>query len=80
MPRRAQTIVHLVWITDVLPNDIAGPIGALVEEGARVMKQALERVGATVLGTVMNNRVTMRHAFRPGFGRRPVSCGVKEDA
>jgi len=44
VPRRAQTIVHLVWITDVLPNDIAGPIGALVEEGARVMKQALERV------------------------------------
>ncbi len=34
---------RLVWITDVLPNEVAGPIGALVEQGARAMKQTLER-------------------------------------
>jgi hypothetical protein len=32
----------LVWITDLLPNDLAGPIGALVEQGAGVMKKTLE--------------------------------------
>ena len=34
---------RLVWITDVLPNKLAAPIGALVEQGAAVMKQTLER-------------------------------------
>ena len=33
---------RLVWITDVLPNEVARPIGALVEQGARAMKQTLE--------------------------------------
>lgn len=33
---------RLVWVTDVLPHEMAGPIGALVEQGARVMKQTLE--------------------------------------
>lgn len=32
----------LVWITDVLPNEMATSISALVEQGARVMKQTLE--------------------------------------
>ena len=34
---------RLVWITDLLPEDATGPIGALVEQGARVMKETLER-------------------------------------
>jgi len=34
---------RVVWITDVLPNDVVGPIGALVEQGARAMKLTLER-------------------------------------
>jgi carbon monoxide dehydrogenase subunit G len=34
---------RLVWTTDVLPNELAGPIGALVEQGAAVMKKTLER-------------------------------------
>lgn len=34
---------RLVWITDVLPNELAASIGALVERGAAVMKQTLER-------------------------------------
>ena len=33
---------RLVWVTDVLPDMLASSIGALVEEGARVMKQTLE--------------------------------------
>ena len=34
---------RLVWITDVLPTDAAGPIGALVEKGARIMQETLAR-------------------------------------
>jgi carbon monoxide dehydrogenase subunit G len=36
---------RLVWITDLLPNDLAGPVGALIEQGASVIKQTLERAG-----------------------------------
>lgn len=34
---------RLVWITDVLPNDVAAPIRGLVEQGAAIMKRTLER-------------------------------------
>lgn len=34
---------RLVWITDMLPNDLAGPIGSLVEQGAKSIKLTLER-------------------------------------
>ncbi len=37
---------RLVWITDVLPNEVAGPIGALIEQGAQAMKETLEHPGA----------------------------------
>lgn len=33
---------RLVWITDVLPNEVAGPIGALIEKGVGIIKQTLE--------------------------------------
>ncbi|WP_211269130.1 SRPBCC family protein [Saccharothrix syringae] len=33
---------RLVWITDVLPHEVAGDVRARVERGAQVMKQALE--------------------------------------
>jgi carbon monoxide dehydrogenase subunit G len=33
---------RLVWITDLLPQEMAGPIAALVEQGAMVMKRTLE--------------------------------------
>jgi hypothetical protein len=33
---------RLVWITDMLPNDLAASISKLVEQGAAAMKQALE--------------------------------------
>ena len=34
---------RLVWITDLLPDEMAEPIRGLVDEGARVMKRTLER-------------------------------------
>jgi carbon monoxide dehydrogenase subunit G len=33
---------RVVWITDLLPDELAEPIRALVDEGARVMKRTLE--------------------------------------
>jgi carbon monoxide dehydrogenase subunit G len=34
---------RLVWIADVLPHEVAAPIGDMMEQGARVMQRALER-------------------------------------
>jgi carbon monoxide dehydrogenase subunit G len=34
---------RLVWVADLLPHDMAGAIGAMMEEGSAVMKQTLER-------------------------------------
>jgi carbon monoxide dehydrogenase subunit G len=33
---------RLVWITDVLPHEVAGPIGAMVEQGSKVIKRTLD--------------------------------------
>ncbi len=33
---------RVLWTTDLLPPEMAGQIAALVEQGARVMKQTLE--------------------------------------
>jgi hypothetical protein len=35
---------RLVWITDLLPNDMAPMIGGMVEQGTAVMKRTLERL------------------------------------
>ena len=34
---------RLVWIADVLPHEVAPPIADMMDQGARVMQQALER-------------------------------------
>jgi len=34
---------RLLWITDLLPNEAAGRIGALIEQGAAIIKETLER-------------------------------------
>jgi len=31
-----------VWIADLLPNELAGPIGAMIEQGLVAMKKTLE--------------------------------------
>ena len=36
---------RLVWITDVLPDALVGPIGALIEQGAAAMQRALGHSG-----------------------------------
>jgi carbon monoxide dehydrogenase subunit G len=33
---------RFVWITDVTPDDLAGPIAEMMDEGARVMQRTLE--------------------------------------
>src|SRR3954464_3305959 len=33
---------RVIWIADVLPNEAAAGVGAMMEEGARVMKRTLE--------------------------------------
>ena len=33
---------RLLWVTDVLPHEMAGPIRAMVEQGAAAIKRALE--------------------------------------
>jgi hypothetical protein len=38
---------RIVWITDVLPHEMAEPIRALVEQGAAAMKRTLERAAVT---------------------------------
>lgn len=35
---------RIVWIADVLPNDAAGPIEAMMEEGMAVMKKTLDNL------------------------------------
>ena len=32
---------RLVWTTDVLPDELAGPIGALMDAGAEAMRRGL---------------------------------------
>ena len=34
---------RVVWITDLLPDEVSGAVTMLVEQGAAVMKQTLER-------------------------------------
>lgn len=33
---------RLVWITDMLPDEVAVPVGALIEQGSAIIKQTLE--------------------------------------
>jgi len=34
---------RVVWVADVLPHELAGPIGAMMEEGMRALRRALAR-------------------------------------
>jgi carbon monoxide dehydrogenase subunit G len=34
---------RLVWIADLLPNEMAGPIAAMIDQGVSAMKRTLER-------------------------------------
>lgn len=41
---------RLVWITDVLPNEVRDSVAALVEQGAVLVKQTLEASAPRVAG------------------------------
>jgi carbon monoxide dehydrogenase subunit G len=42
---------RVVWIADLLPNDLAGVVGAMIEQGMGVMRQTLEcEVGHAMAG------------------------------
>lgn len=34
--------MQFVWTTDALPDELGGPIGALMDQGARVIKKTRE--------------------------------------
>ncbi len=34
---------RVVWTIDILPNELAGPVGQMQKQGARVMKETLDR-------------------------------------
>ncbi|MFD2270081.1 hypothetical protein ACFS07_00415 [Undibacterium arcticum] len=38
-----QEQTRVVWIADLLPNELAGAIGAMIDQGIIAMKQTLER-------------------------------------
>ena len=38
---------RLVWITDILPDEMAGPVGGIVEQAAPVIKETLEAAART---------------------------------
>jgi hypothetical protein len=39
---------RVVWIADLLPDDMQGPIEAMMEEGMAVMKRTLDRLADEV--------------------------------
>ena len=41
---------RVVWTADLLPNNLAGTIAAMIEQGAAIMKQTLERSAAATAG------------------------------
>ncbi len=38
---------RFVWTIDLLPNEMAAPVGAMVEQGAKTIKQTLEAAAKT---------------------------------
>ena len=34
---------RVVWIADLMPNEVAGPIGEMIQEGLSTMKQTLQK-------------------------------------
>jgi len=36
---------HAVWIADLLPDEMAKPVAAMIDQGCAAMKKALDRVG-----------------------------------
>ena len=52
---------RFVWITDVLPDELAVSVGELMDRGIAVIKQTLESAGTAALG---RSGLTSRHRTR----------------
>jgi len=39
-------LTKVVWIADLLPDEAAGAVGAMMEQGMAIMKQTLDRLAA----------------------------------
>ena len=46
----AETRSRVVWIADLLPNDLAGVVGAMIERGMSVMQRTLQRDARLLAG------------------------------
>ena len=61
-----------VWIADLLPHDLAGPIGAMIEEGCAAIKRTLEERRARA-----DRAALLRRAAGANSGRRNFSHGSR---
>ena len=43
---------RFVWIIDLLPNELAGPVGAMAEQAVKIIQQTLQREPAEAQGRV----------------------------
>jgi Polyketide cyclase / dehydrase and lipid transport len=46
--RRAQNRSRVVWIADLMPNKVAGPLAEMIQQGLNAMKKTLESSRAGV--------------------------------
>jgi hypothetical protein len=61
---------RIIWVVDLLPHELAGPIGAMVEDGSAAIKRTLEASERARKGKA---RVIAREALAPaaaGSGHR----------
>jgi carbon monoxide dehydrogenase subunit G len=52
----AKGLTKVVWIADLLPNDAASAVGAMMEQGMVVMKQTLDRLAAEATKAASDKR------------------------
>ena len=45
-----ETRSRVVWITDVLPDDLAGMVGTMIDHGSAAIKRTLERTAPRPVG------------------------------
>jgi hypothetical protein len=60
-PRRnnfpdAKGLTKVVWIADLLPDEAAGAVGSMMEQGMAVMKQTLDRLADEATNAKANEK------------------------
>jgi len=51
---------RVVWLADLLPDDLAGPIGSMMEQGCAAMKRTLETSSAEITVQSVSGPLTQR--------------------